>query len=58
MGSRARRIRRFLKTSAAIAIAALVALPDVVFAAKSLDQMSQAELDAFVQHLNETANWR
>ena len=58
MGSRARRIRRFLKTSAAIAIAALVGLPDVVFAAKSLDQMSQPELDAFVQQLNETANWR
>lgn len=60
MHSRARRIRRLLKVSAAIGISLLVALPDAAFAVtqKSLDQMSQAELDRFVQQLNETANWR
>jgi hypothetical protein len=60
MRSRARRIRRFLKVHAAIAIATLVALPDAAFAVtqKSLDQMSQQELDRFVQQLNESANWR
>jgi hypothetical protein len=58
MRSRIRRIRRTLQIGAAIAIAALVGLPDVVFAAKSLDQMSQQELDSVVKQLNETANWR
>jgi hypothetical protein len=60
MRSRARRIRRSLQIAAAIGISLLVALPDAAFAVtqKSLDQMSQAELDRFVQQLNETANWR
>lgn len=60
MRSRIRRIRRSLQIAAAIAIAALVALPDEVFAAsaQSMDAMSQQQLDRFVQQLNESANWR
>jgi hypothetical protein len=60
MRSRIRRIRRSLQIAAAIVIAALVAMPDAVFAAsaKSMDAMSQQELDRFVQELNESANWR
>lgn len=56
------RIRRIF----AIAIALLVGAPDAALAAgtapavasKSLDRMSQQELDHFVQQLNESANWR
>lgn len=60
MRSRIRRIRRSLQIAAAIAISLLVALPEAAFAVtqKSLDQMSQQELDRFVQQLNENANWR
>lgn len=60
MRSRTRRIRRSLQIAAAIGISLLVALPDAALAVtqKSLDQMSQAELDRFVQQLNESANWR
>lgn len=60
MRSRTRRMRRSLQIAAAIGISLLVALPDAALAVtqKSLDQMSQAELDRFVQQLNETANWR
>ncbi len=55
---------RFLQRSLAIFIALLVATPDAVLAAegiatsKSMELMSQQELDRFVQQLNETANWR
>ncbi len=48
----------------AIAVALLVAIPEAGFAAagttasRSMDAMSQQELDLFVQQLNESANWR
>ncbi len=60
MRSRIRTIRRTLQIAVAIAIAALVGMPDAVVAAsaQSLDAMSQQELDRFVQELNESANWR
>jgi hypothetical protein len=64
MGSMQLRIRRRLQRAAAIALAALVATPELAAAvepparSKSLDAMSPAELDAYVRSINETANWR
>jgi len=61
-------IDRLLRRAAALALAALVAAPDLALASeprskpaaatKSLDAMSPAELDHFVQGLNESSNWR
>ena len=57
------RLLRVARRGAAIALVALLALPELAFAAeprggRSLDAMSQAELDRYVQQLNEQANWR
>jgi hypothetical protein len=58
--TRTRRLRR----TVAIVVALLTATPDAALAAsatpasKSMDGMSQQELERFVQQLNETANWR
>ena len=61
-----RPIERLLRRTAALVLAVLVASPEIALAAessapaktKSLDSMSQAELDQYVQGLNESANWR
>jgi hypothetical protein len=55
---RSPRLRRGMRRAAAIAIALLLAAPDVALAEKSLDQMSQQELSTYVAHLNYQANWR
>jgi hypothetical protein len=60
------RIRRCLQRAAAIALALLVAAPELAIAieppaatrTKSLDSMSPSELEAFVASINHTANWR
>lgn len=55
---------RSLRSIVAIALALLVATPEIALAsegttaAKSLDRMSPQELERFVQQLNESANWR
>jgi hypothetical protein len=69
MGLMPRPISRRLRSVASLALAALVALPELALAteppaktaapaARSLDSMSPAELDRYVQQLNESANWR
>lgn len=53
-----------LRTACAALLMGLVALPDPALASspspsgRSLDAMSDAELERFVQQLNESANWR
>lgn len=60
LGPLARRLRHL----GAVALMGAVALPELAFAAaplpsgKSLDAMSDAELERFVQAINESANWR
>lgn len=55
---------RRLRHACVAALMGLVALPDPAFASpplpgsRSLDAMSDAELERFVRELNETANWR
>ena len=60
-----RTLERCLRRAAALALAVLVAAPDVALAAdppaprtKSLDSMSQSEIDALVSDINHQANWR
>ncbi len=60
-----RPIDRWLRRAAALALALLVAAPDAALAAdsapartKSLDSMSQSEIDALVSNINQQANWR
>jgi len=61
-----RPIERLLRRTAALVLAVLVASPEIALAAessapaktKSLDSMSQAELDALVADINHEANWR
>jgi len=57
--------RNLLRCAAAIALVAALATPEPTWATeapvgttRSLDSMSPAELDHFVQQLNESANWR
>lgn len=53
-----------LRTTCAALLMGLVALPDPALATspsrsgRSLDAMSDAELERFVQEINESANWR
>ena len=60
-------LERCLRRAAALALAVLVAAPDVALAAdppaprassRSLDSMSQSEIDALVSDINHQANWR
>ena len=57
-------ILRSLRHACAAALMGLVALPDPALAtspvprSKSLDAMSDAELERFVTQINESANWR
>lgn len=63
-----RPIARLLRALAALALALTLVAPDLALAvdksvktispAKPLDAMSQAELDRYVQQINESANWR
>lgn len=63
-----RPIARLLRGLAALALALTLVAPDLALAVdksantisptKPLDAMSQAELDRYVQQINESANWR
>jgi hypothetical protein len=58
-----RRAARARRAAAALLLCASLALPELAYAGdpptgKSLDAMSSAELERFVQQLNEDANWR
>jgi hypothetical protein len=58
-----RSARRSARRAGALLLGALLALPELALAAEprgvgSLDAMSDAELERYVQKLNEDANWR
>jgi hypothetical protein len=59
-----RRIERLLRRATVVALALLIAAPEIAMAidppksSKSLDAMSDAELKTFVDGLNQSANWR
>jgi hypothetical protein len=54
------RALRAVRSVAACLLAGAIAFPDAAHAAsgKSMDAMSDAELERFVQQLNQEANWR
>lgn len=54
-----RRLRLLRRRAAVLVLAVLIAAPEIALATgQPLDSMSQAELDRYVQQINQDANWR